>query len=217
MTTKVVRNFKSLGLFALLVLTIASCEKEIESIGVNLVDNNVFSKDILSSAVTTENLNIERVPSNGISQYLLGIYNDNEFGKLKASIITQLNIPTTGETYANGYGINTSIDYVLINIPYQSTKEENYSDGKPKFSIDSVFGDAETEFKLSVYELKTFLNTLDPNDPSKTAVYYSDKVFQKGDTELYSGNFKVNPDDTVAYINRYLADGITVFDKDTLK
>lgn len=217
MTTKVVRNFKSLGLFALLVLTIASCEKEIESIGVNLVDNNVFSKDILSSAVTTENLNIERVPSNGISQYLLGIYNDNEFGKLKASIITQLNIPTTGEAYANGYGINTSIDYVLINIPYQSTKEENYSDGKPKFSIDSVFGDAETEFKLSVYELKTFLNTLDPNDPSKTAVYYSDKVFLKGDTELYSGNFKVNPDDTVAYINRYLADGITVYDKDTLK
>jgi len=217
MTTKVVRNFKSFGLFALLVLTITSCEKEIESIGVNLVDNNVFSKDIYSSVVSTENINIDRVPTNGISQYLLGVYNDNEFGKLKASIITQLNIPTTGEAYANGYGTNTSIDYVLINIPYQSTKKENYSDGKPKFSIDSVFGNPETEFKLSVYELKTFLNSLDPNDPSKTAVYYSDKVFQKGDTEFYSGNFKVNPDDTVAYINRFLADGITVYDKDTIK
>uniref|UniRef100_UPI003566C2C1 DUF4270 family protein n=1 Tax=Lutibacter sp. TaxID=1925666 RepID=UPI003566C2C1 len=69
----------------------------------------------------------------------------------------------------------------------------------------------------SVYELKTFLNTLDPNDPSKSAVYYSDKVFQKGDEALYSGNFKVNADDTVAYVKRYLADGKTVYDTDTIK
>ena len=157
MTTKVVRNFKSFGLFALLVLTITSCEKEIESIGVNLVDNNVFSKDIYSSVVSTENINIDRVPTNGISQYLLGVYNDNEFGKLKASIITQLNIPTTGEAYANGYGTNTSIDYVLINIPYQTTKKENYSGSaytsarlltKDKFSFK--YGKVEVRAKLPV-------------------------------------------------------------------
>lgn len=217
MTTKVVPKFKNLGLLALFVLSIISCEKEIESIGVNLIDNNIFTKNILTSEVTTNNFNIEKVPSNGISQYLLGVYTDSEFGELKASIVTQLTLPTTGEAYANGYGVNTSIDSVLINIPYQSTKEDNYSGGKPKFSIDSVFGNKETAFKLSVYELKTFLNTLDPNDPSKTAVYYSDKVFQKGDIAMYSGDFKVNPDDTVAYIKRFLADGKTVYKTDTIK
>lgn len=217
MTTKVVQKFKNFGLLALFVLSIISCEKEIESIGVNLIDNNVFNKDVFVTEVTSENVNIDRVPTNGNSQYLLGVYSDNEFGTLKASIATQLILPTTGETYANGYGTNTTIDSVLINIPYQTTVEDDYSDGKPKFSIDSVFGNKETSFKLSVYELKTFLNTLDPNDPSKTAVYYSDKVFQKGDIPLYSGDFKVNPNDTVAYIKRYDFDGTTVVKTDTIK
>ena len=85
------------------------------------------------------------------------------------------------------------------------------------FRSDSVFGDANVEFKLGIYELKTYLNTLDPIDPSKPAIYYSDKEFQKGDTPFYSGNFKVNPNDTVAYIKRYMPNGITVYKKDTIK
>src|SRR5680860_54743 len=103
-------------------------------------------------------------------------------------------------------------------IPYQSTKvAEKYSDGKPKFSIDSVFGNPDVEFQLGIYELKTYLNTLDPNDPSKPAIYYSDKEFQKGDMPLYLGNFKVNPNDTVSYIKRYMPNSITSYDIDTIK
>ncbi len=215
MTTKVVKVLKYLGLFSIVFFTIISCEKEIESIGVNLVDNNNFKTDNLISEVITANENVDRVISSGVSQYLLGVYSDVEFGKLKASIISQLSLPAIGDSYS--YGTNSAIDSVIINIPYQSTREDNEADGKPKFSIDSVFGDANVEFQLSVYELKTFLNTLDPEDPSKTAVYYSDKVFSKDEMPLFSGNFKVNPSDTVSYIKRYLADGETVFDKDTIK
>jgi hypothetical protein len=217
MTTKVVRSFKYLVLFSLVFFSIISCEKQIESIGVNLVDNNNFSTNKDISEVIATTINVEKVQSNGLSQYLLGLIGDEEFGSLKASIVTQILPPALGDNYANSFGTNVAIDSVIVNIPYQITKEDNYSDGKPKFSIDSVFGDSSKEFQLSIYELKTFLNTLDPIDPSKNAVYYSDKVFQKGDTPLYSGNFKVNPDDTVSYVKRYLADGITVFDNDTIK
>lgn len=217
MTTTVVQKLKNVGLIALFVLSTISCEKEIESIGVNLIDNHVFSKDVFTSEVTTENININNVPTTNVSQYLLGVYSDDEFGTLKASIASQLVLPTFGEAYVNGYGINTTVDSVLVSIPYQSTVEDDYSDGKPKFSIDSVFGNKDIPFKLRVYELKTFLNTLDPNDPSKTAVYYSDKVFQKGDFPLYDADFKVNPDDTIAYIKRYNADGKTVYKTDTIQ
>ncbi|REE83740.1 uncharacterized protein DUF4270 [Lutibacter oceani] len=218
MTTKVVSTFKYLGIFSLVFFTIISCEKEIENIGVNLVDNNKFNTNSLISEVITSNENIDKVPANILPQYLLGVYADEEFGKLKASIVTQLTLPTFGETYVLGYGNNALIDSVIINIPYQSTREtEDYSDGKPKFSIDSVFGDADVEFKLSVFELKTFLNTLDPEDPSKNAVYYSDKEFQKGDTPFYSNNFKINANDTVTYIKRYLNDGLTMYDTDTIQ
>lgn len=215
MTKKVVNSIKLLGVLLLLASTLLSCEKEIEDIGVNLVDNNKFSTADLTSEVIANTQNIENVTANGLQQYLLGLYSDNEFGKLKASIVTQLNLPATGSNYT--YGTNVNIDSVLINIPYQTTKLENLSDGRPQFKIDSVFGNKEVPFKLSVFELKTFLNTLDPNDPSKSAIYKSDKVFQKGDTPFYEGSFKVNATDTVAYIKRYLADGVTVYDTDTIK
>lgn len=214
MTTKVVANLKYFGLFAWVFLILISCEKDIESVGLNLVDNNTFNSNSFVSEVISTTQNIEKVPANGLEQYLLGVYADDEFGKLKASIVTQLFLPAVADSY--DYGTNAAIDSVIITIPYQSTKSlENFSDGKPQFTIDSVIGNPETAFKLQVFELKTFLNTLDPNDPSKNATYYSDKQFLKGDLPLYSGDFKINPNDTVSYIKRYLANG-TVYDIDTV-
>jgi len=216
MAIKVVNALKYLGLFSLVFITLISCEKEIETIGVNLVDNNNFSTDKNTSEVITTNEDIPRVPASGVDQYLLGVYSDNEFGTLKASIVSQLGLPVTDADY--NYGTNYGIDSVLMVIPYQSTKSAvKYTDGKPKFSIDSVFGNPDVAFQLGIYELKTFLNTLDPNDPSKPAIYYSDKEFQKGDAPFYSGNFKVNPNDTVSYIKRYMPNGISVYKIDTIK
>jgi len=217
MTTKVVSTFKYLAVFSLVFFSIVSCEKEIESVGVSLIDNDTFNTNKFTSEVITENQNIDRIPANLLPQYLLGVYSDEEFGKLKASIVTQLDLPTFGEAYVSGYGENPAIDSVLINIPYQASRIEDYTDGKPKFSLDSVFGNDEVAFQFNVFELKTFLNSLNPNDPSKQAIYYSDKEFQKGDIPLFSGEFKVNPNDTVTYIKRYLNDGLTVYDVDTIK
>jgi hypothetical protein len=215
MATKVVNIIKYVSFSAFVFLAVISCEKPIDNIGVNLVNNNNFNSSGITTEVVAENKNIDKVKISNTGQFLLGVYNDAEFGKLKASIITQLTLPTIGDGYT--YGTNTKIDSVLISIPYQATKIENYSDGRPQFTIDSVIGNPDNEFKLSIYELKTFLNTLDPSDPSKAAINYSDKVFDKESTALYSGNFKINPNDTVSYVKRYMSDGITVFDVDTLK
>ncbi len=214
MTTKVVSILKYLGVLSMVFFTIISCEKEIESIGINLVDNNNFSRSKIMSEVITANENVERVPANGVQQYLLGVYSDEEFGKLKASIVSQLILPFNGDSY--DYGTNPGIDSVLISIPYQSTIDTIVG-GVIRYNIDEVIGDDNVSFELNVYELKTFLNALDPNDPSKRAIYYSDKEFQKGSELLYSGNFRINPHDTVSIIKRYLSDGFTVYDKDTVK
>ena len=47
-------------------------------------------------------------------------------------------------------------------------------------------------------------------------VYYSDKVFEKSSSPFYLEDFKVNKNDTVAYIKRYMPNG-TVYDTDTIK
>jgi len=214
MTTKVVNALKYLGLVCLILFISSSCEKEMDNIGVNLIENGTFNANSESYEVLSNTINVEKVPSSGAGQYLLGTYSNNDFGKLKASFVSQLSLPATGDDY--NYGENASIDSVLITIPYQVTKEENYSDGKPKFSIDSVFGNPDVEFKVGIYELKTFLNTLDPQDPTKNNIYYSDKEFQKSDSPLFLGNFKVNENDTVSYISRYELDGVK-YDTDTIK
>jgi len=215
MTTKVVTILKYVGLFSFVFFTIISCQDQIENIGVDLVENNKFTTDNFVSYVNSDSEDVDRVPANGVQQYLLGVYNDTEFGELKGSVVSQLLLPATGSNY--DYGDNAAIDSVIINIPYQVTKQGNAADGKPVFEIDSIFGNSEQEFKLSVYELETFFNSLDPEDPSKPMIYYSDKVFKKSSTPFYSEGFKINPNDTVGYIKRYLADGITVFDTDTIK
>ena len=213
MTTNVVTVFKYLGLCLGVFFIVLSCENEIETVGVNLVDTKKFSTDILISEVLATSENIDRVPTDQVFQYLLGVYADPEFGKMEASIISQMSLLNAG---FYDYGENGVIDSVIVDIPYEATQIENYSDGKPQFTLDSIIGDTTAEFQLNVFELKTFLNTLNPEDPSKNAIYYSDKEYLKGNEPLYSGGFKVNANDTVAYIKRRNLDG-TVYYTDTIK
>jgi len=214
MTTKVVNALKYVGLVSLILFISTSCEKEIDNIGVNLIENGTFNSDSESFEVISNTINIEKVPSSGLGQYLFGTYSNNDFGKLNASFVTQISLPVTGESY--NYGENSSIDSVIVSIPYQVTREDNYTDGKPKFTLDSIFGNPDIEFQVGIYELKTFLNTLDPEDPTKNNIYNSDKEFQKSDTPLYLENFKVNSNDTVSYISRYRLNG-SIYDTDTIK
>ncbi|PCI35670.1 MAG: hypothetical protein COB60_01765 [Flavobacteriaceae bacterium] len=211
---KIKKYFTYLGLATAIALSTVSCEKEIDNIGVDLIDNDMFDSKSKSYSIESENTNKESVKAIGLGQYLLGIYKDTEFGTLKGSIISQLSIPKIGDKYT--YGKNMTIDEVILDLPYQSTRnKKNHSDGRPQFSIDSVFGVRSQEFKINVYELGTYLNTLDPNDPSKNATYLSNKEYLKGPS-LYRENFKVSHNDTVVYVERYMLDG-TIYDTDTIK
>ena len=65
MTTKVVSTLKYVFVFFVTFFTIISCEKEIESIGISLVDNDNFSRNQITSEVITTHENVERVPASG--------------------------------------------------------------------------------------------------------------------------------------------------------
>jgi hypothetical protein len=83
--------------------------------------------------------------------------------------------------------------------------------------LDSIYGNADLAYKISVFELGTFLNSLDPDDPTKSKSYYSDKDYVLND-KLYEGDFTPNRNDTVLYVERrYLDDDPnTVDDIDTI-
>ncbi len=208
MSTTIVNSFKYLGLITLVLFSVIACEKDFENVGVGLVDNDLFSTADTTFEVIAYNKNIDSSRIDGIPRYLLGVYNDDNFGLLKSSFIGQLNLA------AIKFSDNMSIDAVVLDIPYYASKLEDNTDGTPNFELDSIIGDQGAEFNLSVYELGTFLNTLDPSDPTKNKKYYSNEIDYVKKALLYTGDFKPNKNDTLLYVDRNFIEGNP---RDTIK
>lgn len=209
MTTKVVKAIKLVAVPLLFIIGMISCEGDIENVGVGVIDNGLFDTKQYSSNVLTYNQNDLEVKANRLGQYLLGIYENDDFGQLNASIAGQLTFISSID-----FGVDPKIDSVILNIPYQATRDtEDNSGGSPKWELDSIFGNQDVEYKLSVYELKTYLNTLDPSNPGEVLDYYSDQTYLFNPTALYDGLFKPSKNDTVLYIQRKEI----IIDEDTME
>ncbi len=219
--------FKNIGLGLLFLFGIVSCEKDFEDIAIDLVDNKAFSVGVNTFEIIAFNSNISssRVDNNNILKQplsLLGVNQDNDFGYMKSALISQLRLPVVGVDF----GDNAIIDLVVIDMPYllkdsviiSEITEDNDTIYESISALDSIYGKRKTEYNITVNELGTFLNTLDPQNPSKEMQYYSDKDYQIKDL-LYSESFKPNVNDTVLYVERRYLDGdeSTVDDTDTIK
>jgi len=206
MTTKVVNVIKQ-GVVSLFVIVgLLSCDGNIEDVGVNIVDNNVFDDGEYASDVITYSEFVVKRQGSSLPQYLLGVYKNNDFGQLDASIISQMTFNTEID-----FGENPSIDTIIVNIPYYATRDGSYASETPKYVLDSVVGikkesvsgsDLTKAFVLKVSELTSYLNTLDPTDPSEELVYSTDDTFTYNSTPFYEREFIPNERDTVLYVKR---------------
>lgn len=231
MSNRIMTNIKNIGLILILLLGIVSCEKDFEDIGVDLVDNNKFSVGDTTIEIIAYNENIEksRVDNNDASRAplsLLGVSNDSDFGHLKATLISQLSLPTFGVNF----GENPTVDLVVLDIPYlikDTTVIKEITDNNDTIyesikALDSIYGNKNIAYDITVNELGTFLNVLDPLDPSKGQEYYSDKTYLLKD-QIYADSFIPNVNDTVLYVDRELVIigkdelGNPIHDVDTIK
>jgi len=206
MSTKIVSSIKYIGVLTLVLFSIIACEKDFENVGADLVDNNLFTPDVETFEVISYNESLKHSRVDNVTNRLLGVYNHKDFGLLESSIISQLNLA------AIKFSDNMSIDAVILDIPYYAHLLEKNSDG-PVFELDSIIGNQKKKFNIKVYELGTYLNSLDPVDPSKIKKYLSNETFTRK-TLLYSGDFQPNKNDTVLYVDRFsIADN----PRDTIK
>jgi hypothetical protein len=96
-----------------------------------------------------------------------------------------------------------SLDKVILKIPYTSVFVSKEADGKSKFRLDSILGNPSIPTELEVYRNGTFINRLDPADPSKENSFSSDFVYQEEELLTAAGfTFKPSAVDTVFYFNR---------------
>ena len=136
---------------AFLVVLVASCEEELNTIGEGVVAGEPFTTGKAEFDVFAFNKNIEAVQTNRLPIYQLGTYNDPVFGRTEARITAQLRLPinqNTGST-SNFFGDltqatedaaetddedstipeNETVKEVILYLPYQLAPGNSDSDG----------------------------------------------------------------------------------------
>ncbi len=218
-----------LSVIILFVITVISCEKDFTDIASNVIKNTKFdTKDTIMEVVVT-NKAITSVRADGLTiggalgQYLLGVYNNPNYEKIEASMISQIILDTEIKTkdkaeriYGADTTIVTTIDTVFLKLPYQATLKSGTTS---EYTLDSIIGDQSKPFNVNIYRTDTYMNRLDPNDPSKSKNYPSNYTYQKLSGELNSTlNYQFTPKaiDTALIYKRRLSNG-NVYKTDTIK
>lgn len=229
MITKMSRRFSTLALLIGVMFYVASCEEDFRTVGVGLVENNYFSTSKYSSEVEASTVVIDELNGSGLqlefgklNQYLLGVYNQPYFGKLEASIASQVIKPGSPKKVLEDYGADTivvtTMDTVLLVMPFQYTTLSSTGDPEDKYRIDSIIGNQSVSFDLGIYRLMDYLNVYDVNDPSQIATYQSNRDYNYSD--LLNANtdlsFRFSVQDTMSVIKRYTADG-GIYQSDSLE
>lgn len=207
-----------------MLTAVISCEKDFTDIGSSIISNTKFSTSSILVDVEVENSPITEVATGNItfdpSVYLLGVHSSSDYEKIEASIISQLSISTTlqviddANVYDSDTTVVTTIDTVFLRLPYQAT----LNDDGTAYELDSIIGDQSKAFNLNVFETSTYLNSLNPSDPSKFNTYSTNDVFDKTGSELNTvANFQFIPKatDTAIVVRRWLSNN-TISTKDTI-
>ena len=159
----------SLGIFFLI-----SCDKDFNEIGSDIVgeDHFGFERDSLST-LTAFTKKTGAVETSNLAINPLGILDNGKFGKTTANFVTQVSLGTENPTFTNV--TLARINSVVLKVPYFSTFKETNSDGANVYELDSIYGNLNQTFKLSVYENGYYLRNFDPNNNFEAQKYYSDQ------------------------------------------
>ncbi|GEL10592.1 hypothetical protein FGL01_13310 [Flavobacterium glycines] len=201
-------SFFKIILLAITVVFFASCDKDFNSIGGDLIGDEHFGLIPKSYDVLSYNQKIDPVASNNLPVNPLGIYEDAVFGTTEASFATQVVLASVNPTIGN----NVEIDSVTLSIPYFSHIEStNATTGNSTYVLDSIYGSADENkraIKLSVYENGYFMRDLDP----ATGFLESQKYYtnQGSDFDALKGGVRLN-DGVVAQNDAFF------FDKSEIK
>lgn len=222
---KIIRKSAYLGVLLLVFSGVISCEKDFTDIGTSIIGNSKFiTKDTVLEVIITER-DIDAVRGDNLSignigEYLLGVYQDaiGDYEKIEASIVSQIAVSSEIDV-TDGLTDTTTVtsifDNAFIKLPYIVTSSTD-DDGVASFTLDSLMGSTNVGVNLKVYRNNTFLNSLNPQNPSQGNAYNTDFVYEKGELLNKDADFKFIPsvNDTIYEYFRHYNGGKF---KDTLK
>lgn len=187
---------KRIAILTAVVISFIACNDDFNELGSSMVDHNNFDALLYNhTELEAHSEKINKIKSNNLSSYALGVYSDPLYGKTTANVLTQLALSRENPDF----GDDPILDSVVLAIPFYSTVEEQ-STFKSKYKLDSVFGSGTV--KLSVYRSNYFLRDYDPTENYDPQAYYSDDMqkFEDNleDSPLFTtNNFKPSKDEVV--------------------
>ncbi len=200
------------------IFLVISCEKDFREIGGNVISNNSFNTKQIVLDVEIDPIDIDAVRADDIAignlgEYLLGVYNNKDYKKIEASIISQLGVtvnPKTADLRSDDIDSIYIFNEAALIIPYTSTAIGRESNGSTKFRLDSLLGDPTIPTSLKIFRNGTFLNTLDPINPSTGNSYLSNHEYLEVEQLNEDPNFSFFPKstDTLYVIEREKSNGV---------
>lgn len=158
----------------LTVIFMASCDKDFNEIGGDLLGDNNFELNKQSFGVSGYNQKTGVVQSNNLDINPLGIYNSTNFGETSANFNTQLTLAAV----VTSVSTNPYVESVVLTVPYfvDNNQTKNNTDGSRTYVLDSIYGPEKAKMKLSVYESGFFMRDADPSGGfQQQQRYFSDQ------------------------------------------
>ena len=217
-----IRKIGILGASLLCLVSLTSCEKDFNDIGTGVIKNTKFNTNEVELELEITPVDIQSVRADNIgttiTEYWMGVYKNQNYKTIESSFVSQIgllnNLKTSDVKPASADGEIDSLfvlDKVILKIPYTATNKGKDSNGKPKFTLDSVLGNPNIATNLKIFKSGTYLNTLDPNNPSQPNSFMSNDTYLE--EELLNDDagftFKPNAIDTMYTVTRHYSDGRT--------
>lgn len=161
------------ALCVLFLVLCASCDKEFNTIGVDIVGNDDFLFETVPFDVTVTNSKLGPVQTNSLPINALGIYTNSLGETTTANFVTQ--VVLTNESPKIDLALHQEIESVVLTVPYFSTKTGLNADGLTStYELDSIYGAKNGKLKLSIYESGKYMRDNDPltNEPQ---IFYSNQ------------------------------------------
>ncbi|MFY8182459.1 MAG: DUF4270 domain-containing protein [Flavobacterium sp.] len=149
-------------IIGLSILFFASCDKDFNELGSEIVGNDNYSlnKEAIDVVAYNQNIGVYRTSDLPINS--LGTYTNPIFGKTTANFVSQVQLVTNSPKFYRTAS-NIIIDSVYLYVPYfSSVKSTDATTGDSTYELskDSIFGDKEIDLK--VYESNYYLRDNDP-------------------------------------------------------
>ncbi len=175
------KNFFLKSVFISLLLSVLfSCDNDSNEIGTDIVGNDNFEtgtpENYSVKAINQSTGPVETLDLNAQSAAInaLGIYKNPVFGTTKANLAVQLIMDDLNINPTFDSTLNPVIESVVLTIPYFIKSKTTNSDGSSIYTLDSIYGPANSKIKLKIFESKYYIRDIDPVTQGVQR-YYSDQ------------------------------------------